>query len=32
MAHAGARYVRSRYAWDVLVHRYERFLTNVAAT
>lgn len=32
MAQAGADYVRSRYAWDVLVRRYERFLTNVAPT
>lgn len=32
MAAAGERYVRARYAWPVLVRRYERFLTEVAPT
>lgn len=32
MAAAGERYVRTRYAWPVLVRRYERFLTEVAPT
>lgn len=32
MAVAGARYVEDRYAWPVLVRRYERFLTEVAPT
>jgi len=32
MAAAGARYVQDRYTWPALVHRYERFLTEVAPT
>jgi glycosyltransferase involved in cell wall biosynthesis len=32
MAAAGSRYVEDRYAWPVLVQRYERFLTDVAPT
>lgn len=32
MADAGASYVADRYAWPVLVQRYERFLSEVAPT
>jgi glycosyltransferase involved in cell wall biosynthesis len=32
MAAAGAAYVQDRYTWPALVHRYERFLTEVAPT